>query len=94
MEKVPYVTSPGKRVTTLVSNMGLYRKAEAKGELILTGYFAAPERVSEGDKVREIREQCGWNLQVAGRLERIEPPIEDELRLLRLFDPHRQFLGK
>jgi acyl CoA:acetate/3-ketoacid CoA transferase beta subunit len=90
VENVNYITSPGKRVRTVVSNFGVFQKQE--DELVLTGYFDRGKL--EKEAVLEIKENCGWNLKVADELEKITAPTTDELNLLRLFDPKRQFLGK
>jgi acyl CoA:acetate/3-ketoacid CoA transferase alpha subunit len=90
VEKVPYVTAPGARVTTVVSDRGVYERPEPHAELVLTGVFAGP---SEVEAVGAARETCGWELRVAPRLRRFEPPTPDELGLIRLFDPRRYFLG-
>jgi acyl CoA:acetate/3-ketoacid CoA transferase beta subunit len=90
VDKVPYITAPGRTVRTVVSDRGVYEKAGEHGELRLTGLFGeAPET----DLVRAAREACGWDLQVAPSLRRFEAPSADELALVRLFDPRRYFLG-
>ncbi len=91
VDKVPYVTAPGRRVSTVVSDLGVYEKAEATGDLALTGVYAG---VPEADAVRAAREACGWELAVAPVLRRFEPPTLEELRLVRVFDPRRYFLGE
>ncbi len=91
VEKVPYITAPGGRVRAVVSDLGVYEKLEEHGELILTGIFA--ER-PEAEAVRAAQERCGWELRVAPLLRRFDPPGADELRLIRLFDPRRYFLGE
>ena len=89
VDKVPYITAPGRRVSTVVSNLGVYTKAEPEGELVLSGVYAeGPER----EAVAAARAACGWELRVAPALRRFEPPSPDELRLIRLFDPRRYFL--
>ena len=91
VDKVPYVTAPGRRVTTVVSDLGVYEKADEHAELVLSGVFAGRP---EADAVRRAREACGWELKVAPALRRFEPPTLEELRLVRLFDPRRYFLGE
>jgi hypothetical protein len=44
--------------------------------------------------VREIRGRCSFDLVVADDLEALEDPSEEELALLRVFDPDRLFLGR
>jgi acyl CoA:acetate/3-ketoacid CoA transferase beta subunit len=90
LDKVPYVTAPGQRVTAVVSDLGVYEKTEPHGDLVLTGVFGDRP---EAEAVTAARAACGWPLAVASRLRRLEPPTADELRLVRLFDPRRYFLG-
>ena len=90
---MPYITGPGLKVKTLVTNMGIYRRESAQEELKLAGYFKGKEG-EEGEKlVRKIKETCGWNLQVASDLEALESPTLDEVLTLRLLDPRRSFIG-
>ena len=91
VEKVPYVTAPGRRVFTVVSDLGVYEKADEHAELVLTGI---PAGRPETALVQSAREACGWDLKVSPRLRRFEPPTVEELRLVRLFDPRRYFLGE
>jgi acyl CoA:acetate/3-ketoacid CoA transferase alpha subunit/acyl CoA:acetate/3-ketoacid CoA transferase beta subunit len=84
-ERVDYVTSPGDRIGTLVSTLGIYRKDQ--GEFVLTAVFGDDPAAS----AREARERCEWELRVARTLERIPPPTAVELRTLRLMDPRGWF---
>ncbi len=90
VDKVPYVIAPGARVSTVVSDLGVFAKREPHGELVLTGVLGEGP---EAPLVRAARERCGWDLAVAPSLRRFEPPSADELRLIRIFDPRRYFLG-
>jgi acyl CoA:acetate/3-ketoacid CoA transferase alpha subunit/acyl CoA:acetate/3-ketoacid CoA transferase beta subunit len=90
VEKVPYITAPGQRVMTVVSDLGVYAKPDDRSELVLSGVFAGRP---EAESVHAAREACGWDLKVAPSLQRLEAPEADELRLTRLFDPRRYFLG-
>jgi acyl CoA:acetate/3-ketoacid CoA transferase alpha subunit/acyl CoA:acetate/3-ketoacid CoA transferase beta subunit len=91
VEKVDYVTSPGRVVESVTTNFGRFEKRE--GELVLTGYVesAGPDRESV---VEEIRSRCGFELPIADELEALGAPSEEELALLRVFDPDRLFLGR
>ena len=91
VDKVPYVTAPGRSVTAVVSDRGIYEKADAHGELTLSAVHAG---TAEAEAVTAAREACGWELRVAPRLRRIDPPTGEELRLVRTFDPRRYFLGE
>lgn len=92
VERVPFVTSPGTRVSTLVSQCGIYRKAEPSGELVLTGVFAGAGEV--GAAIQAAREQCGWELQMASRVERLPLPDAHGLARLRAFDPVGYYRGQ
>jgi len=81
VERVPYVTGPGERVRAVISTGGVFEKDQ--GELILTGIY--------DDDVEPVREQCGWDLRVAGNLQRLDPPNDSEIRALRLMDPQGWF---
>ncbi|MBI4560479.1 MAG: hypothetical protein HY724_00420, partial [Candidatus Rokubacteria bacterium] len=91
VDKVPYITAPGHRVSTVVSDHGVYEKATEHGELVLTGVWSG---VPEADAVEAARERCGWDLRIAPRLRRFDPPDPEELSLIRLFDPRRYFLNE
>ncbi|MCX5858772.1 MAG: hypothetical protein NT056_02565 [Proteobacteria bacterium] len=93
VEKVPYITGPGLKVKTLITNLGIYRRESVNEELKLSGYFQGKEGEKGEELVRKIRETCGWDLQVASNLEAIEPPTLDEVLTLRLLDPRRSFIG-
>ncbi len=90
VDKVPYITAPGRAVRTVVSDLGVYEKDGEHGELRLTGIYGEG---GEAEAVSRARAGCGWNLQVAPRLRHFAAPTGDELGLIRLFDPRRYFLG-
>lgn len=95
-EAVPYITSPGKRVSTVVTDLGVFEKPGSpaeNGELVLTGVFPAGDASVE-NLVRRASERCGWPLRIADDLALVAPATREEVSLLRLFDPRRQFLGK
>ncbi len=90
VDKVPYITAPGRTVRTVVSDRGVYEKEHEDGALRLTGVFG---NRPEAQAVEAARAACGWDLAVAPQLKRFETPTADELALIRLFDPRRYFLG-
>ncbi|MBI4270196.1 MAG: glutaconate CoA-transferase [Candidatus Rokubacteria bacterium] len=90
VDKVPYVTAPGRWVTTVVSDLGVLEKPDEHGELTLTG---VPDGRPEAEAVAAAREACGWDLRVAPSVRRHAAPTVDELRFIRVFDPRRYFIG-
>jgi len=63
----PLSTSPGERVTAVISQLGLFRKDPVDGILKLAAYLERPG-MTEAQAVREIKEQCGWELQFWRRI--------------------------
>jgi len=92
LEKVPFVTAPGTRVRSLVSTMGVFEKVGDDETFTLTKYWTPPGLSSVEEAVRNIKDHCGWDLQIAEKPTKLSPPVRDELRLLRIFDPHRYYL--
>ena len=90
VDKVPYITAPGRTVRTVVSDLGVYEKETENDALRLTGILGTK---SEAEVVAAARAACGWDLQIAPQLRRFANPTPDELGLIRLFDPRRYFLG-
>lgn len=90
--KAEHITCPGERIRCVVTTKGRYEKNE-DGELVLTGYFPL-QGENEEEAVRGIREMVDWDLRVSPDLERFDSPGEDDLALLRLYDPERHFIGK
>ena len=85
LEKVPYVTAPGDRVTRLVSTLGVYEKDQ--GEFVLMGVYDS----NVVEAARECRDRCGWDLRVARDVSTLDPPTTEEVRTLRVMDPKGWF---
>lgn len=80
---VPYVTSPGRGVRALATDLGLFEKDG--DELVLTA-------LAEGVGVEQVRERCGWALRAVPDLAVLAPPTRGELTMLREWDPGGVFL--
>ena len=81
-EKVDFVTSTGKRVAKVITNMGIL-EPDSSGELTLTALYP-------GCSVEKVQENVGWKLAVAAKLKDVELPHPEEIRLLReKLDPNR-----
>lgn len=90
VEKVDYITSPGQRVKTLVSQLGVFEKLDGD-EFVLTAVLPGKEPVSE--RIEAVKKNCGWALRVANKVREIAPAAAEELKLLRLLDSDRFFIG-
>jgi hypothetical protein len=93
VEKVPYITCPGKNVKTLVTDVGVFEKIGDKETFTLTAYIPSQANQKTEGAIAEIREKVGWELDVAPNLKKTELPTKEELTLLRLFDPKGFFIG-
>jgi acyl CoA:acetate/3-ketoacid CoA transferase alpha subunit/acyl CoA:acetate/3-ketoacid CoA transferase beta subunit len=89
VERVPYVTSPGVRVSHLACDLGVFAKGD-DGRFVLTA--VADGAGSVDDRVAVIRERCGWDLVVARDLAELDAPTADEIAALRTWDPTGYFL--
>lgn len=88
-----YVTSPGRAVRALVTDLGILEKVGGpleSTELVLTAIAAGEGSVEA--RVRAMREQCGWDLAVARDVRELPPVTMDEVIALRRFDPKGWFL--
>jgi acyl CoA:acetate/3-ketoacid CoA transferase beta subunit len=92
LERVPFVTAPGERVRTLVSTMGVFEKPEGENEFVLTKFFARRDNLSKDEIIKNIKDNCGWNLKISRQPLQVPLPLSDELRLLRVFDPEKYYL--
>jgi acyl CoA:acetate/3-ketoacid CoA transferase beta subunit len=89
-DQCSYVTSPGRTVRALVTDLGTLEKLDADGELVLT---AVPE--GEGtldERIDAARAGCGWDLTVAPEVRWLAAPTMDEVLRLRGWDPRGWFL--
>ena len=85
---LPYITSPGGTVSTLVTDLGVYEKED--GRFALTVYYERPDE-DRAQTLDHIRSRCDWDLIISGRLEAAPPPDADDLLKLRLFDIRNDF---
>lgn len=89
VESVGYVTVPGERVKTLVTDRGIMEKDDS-GEFVLMSVF--PGEGSLNERIETAKDQCGWELRIAPDVTEEPPPVQEELTLARLLDVRGQFL--
>ena len=84
-EKVDFITSNGKRVKKVITNMGILEPDET-GELTLTALYP-------GVTFEQVQENIGWPIKKALRLSEVSLPTVKEIDLLRTkLDPKRQHI--
>jgi acyl CoA:acetate/3-ketoacid CoA transferase beta subunit len=84
-----YVTSPGRTVRALVTDLGRLEKVDGD-ELVLTAVPAGTTPVA--DRVANAVAACGWDLRVATTVEELPAPTAAEVAALRGWDPRGWFL--
>jgi acyl CoA:acetate/3-ketoacid CoA transferase beta subunit len=89
VDQVPYITSPGRRVRSFVSDLGVFEKAE-DDTFVLTAVAAGPGTVEE--RAAAIGSLCGWELVVSRDLGELDPVDEEHVNALRRWDPRGHFL--
>jgi hypothetical protein len=85
-----YVTSPGRTVRALVTDLGVFEKRGDAGELVLTAVPSGETPLVE--RVAAARSACGWDLEVAEPVRELPAPTPDEIGALRRWDPRGWFL--
>jgi acyl CoA:acetate/3-ketoacid CoA transferase alpha subunit/acyl CoA:acetate/3-ketoacid CoA transferase beta subunit len=84
-----YITSPGRNVRALVTDLGTLEKVGGD-ELVLTAVPRGESPLSE--RVKTARAACGWDLAVAGDVQELSAPTAKEIAALRRWDPRGWFL--
>jgi len=46
-----------------------------------------------GVAVEEVQSYLSWNLRVSSKLTTVEPPLQEEVNIIRRLDPNGIFLG-
>ncbi len=81
--ELPFITSPGTNVRTVISNLGVWRKEPGRAELVLAGCLPDRELPGLDERLARIQENTGWEASLSGEVEDILPPTLEEIRLLR-----------
>ena len=88
-ERVPYVTGPGDRVQTVVTDLGVLRRLD--GVLRLAAVPDGPGDLAT--RGRAAVAACGWPLDVVPELAELPAVARSEAIALRAYDPRGYFLG-
>jgi acyl CoA:acetate/3-ketoacid CoA transferase beta subunit len=94
LDKVSYITSYGMKIKTLVSSLGVFEKLGEDKEFSLTGCLPIRKFPSLEEKIRNIKNNCGWELKVSPKVAEIATPTWEELMTLRIIDPDGIYRGE
>lgn len=89
VESVPYVTSPGRQVQSVVSSLGVFERVAENWQLMR---YIADEPRSLEEAVVAMRTASPWKFDVSPTATREPDPTPAQLALLRGFDPEKVFL--
>jgi acyl CoA:acetate/3-ketoacid CoA transferase beta subunit len=89
-ERVGFITSPGARVRSVVTDAGILRRHD--GVLRLAAVGAGAEPIDQ--RVRRARAGFGWAVETERAVAELDPPTATEVHALRAFDPRGLFLGR
>jgi glutaconate CoA-transferase subunit B len=85
-ERVDFVTSPGQRVTRVITDRGVLEPDGPDGELVLAALYP-------GVQQSDVEAGVGWQLRSRSTLEGVDPPTRSDLQVLReVLDPKRLYL--
>jgi acyl CoA:acetate/3-ketoacid CoA transferase alpha subunit/acyl CoA:acetate/3-ketoacid CoA transferase beta subunit len=87
-ERVAYVTSPGERVVSVVTDKGVLRRQDG----VLRVAAVPPGEGSVEERAAAFVASCGYQPAVSRALEELAPVEPGEVRALREFDRERLFL--
>ena len=88
-----YITSPGHRVRTIVTQLGVFERFRDQQFELSAIHETAASSLEEG--IERVRSSLGWaDLAVRDDLMWEAAPTAPELRLMRLYDPNRVLLGR
>jgi acyl CoA:acetate/3-ketoacid CoA transferase beta subunit len=87
-----YITSPGRTVRALVTDLGLLETGgePATAELVLSAVPAGDATLA--DRIAAARAACGWDLAIAQHVDELPAPSAPEVEALRRWDPRGWFL--
>jgi acyl CoA:acetate/3-ketoacid CoA transferase alpha subunit/acyl CoA:acetate/3-ketoacid CoA transferase beta subunit len=91
VDAVKYITSPGQRVRTIVTDLCVFERADGQSQFELTAVLPAAGHDVES-ALAEIRSRTGFDYTVAPRPALEPAPTPLELDVLRAYDPDRLFL--
>lgn len=91
VESLPFVTSPTRRLHGVATDRCWFSPSEPGGVLQIAAIMSEPG--AEDEAIREIQALCGESITVSPSIQRIDPPSELELAVVRSFDPQRVLLS-
>ena len=89
VDRVGYVTSPGRAVQAIATDLGVLRRLD--GVLRIAAVPVGPGSIDE--RVRRFAAGCGWDVEAARDVSELDAPTASEIVALRRYDPEGLFLS-
>jgi acyl CoA:acetate/3-ketoacid CoA transferase alpha subunit/acyl CoA:acetate/3-ketoacid CoA transferase beta subunit len=91
--QVEYVTSPGARVRSIVTDRAVLERPADCDRFLLTGVVDRGEGAERDDLVRAAVATCGWVLEIAAEVEMHSAVTAGDLAAVRTYDPAGNFVA-
>jgi acyl CoA:acetate/3-ketoacid CoA transferase alpha subunit/acyl CoA:acetate/3-ketoacid CoA transferase beta subunit len=92
VKQVPYVTSPGDKVSTIFTNVAVLTRENSEDGFTVSNWIPSEENGSLADYKNKLSQLLPWDFDIDAQAEIISEPTEQELKWVRAFDPQREFL--
>ncbi|HEX7475361.1 MAG TPA: CoA-transferase [Dehalococcoidales bacterium] len=86
-QSLPYLTCRGERVTTVISNLAIFKKPVGGEELVLSACLPDPSALRLEERLKRAVSECGWPMKIADNVEDLTAPTNEELDWLRSSSP-------
>jgi hypothetical protein len=91
VDTVQYITSPGERVRTIVTDLCVFERLDGRSPFVLSALLpAAGSDISAA--LAEVQSRTAFSYTVAEQITWETAPTQQELDVLRAYDPDRLFL--
>jgi hypothetical protein len=87
VDKCDYVTSPGKKVRSLVTDLAVLERVDGAPGTWRVALLVPSEQRQPEETLALLRQRCPWPLELPTPLPVAPPPTATELRLLGELDP-------
>ncbi|WKB34687.1 hypothetical protein QS257_12025 [Terrilactibacillus sp. S3-3] len=92
VNEVPYITSPGEKVSTIFTNTAVLTRENADESFVVSQWIPNDFQ-SDLHYKTAISDLLPWKIDVCKEAKVMDEPTEQELEWLRAFDPHREFFS-
>lgn len=93
VNEVPYITSPGDKVSTIFTQLAVLTRKEAEEPFSVSSWIPNGKEQDTLKFVESLGQLIPWNIGIPEKISVLSEPTTQELEWLRSFDPQREFLS-